>query len=223
MIQPETAKRQERVAKPTDQHESVSEEFSSRLASMFRSALFLGTSAILGAGCVNVESLQVTEPKPTPPPAPTAPALPEGPHWETPILTGYERNILVKNGERVTKGASLVEYSGPAIRLSEIQVEQLSLSVQDTSEQFERLSALRRQNAASQVEFESAETAFRNAQLKLEAERIRLDTMRAVKAPFDGIVRIDSTSNSPSISVYPDGGSEVLRNFGDASAPPLDP
>jgi multidrug efflux pump subunit AcrA (membrane-fusion protein) len=171
---------------------------------------------------MHVDSMQVNEPKPVPA-APEAPALPEGAHWETPIITGYERRILVRNGEHVQKGDPLVVYSNSAVRLLEIQVEQLSLSVKDTTEQFERLSTLRRSNAASQVEFESAESALRNAQLRLEAERIRLDTMRFVKAPFDGTVRIDSTSNSPSISVYPDGGSEVLKSFNEAVVPAINP
>ena len=197
-------------------------EFSSRSGSTFRNALFMVTSIVCGSGCVQVDTMQVNEP-PGPPSVPAQPALPEGPHWETPIVTGYERRILVRNGEHVKKGDLLVVYSNSSIRLLEIQVEQNSLTVQDMSAQLERLTKLRGERAISQDELEKTQVALEQARLRLEADTIRLDSMRFVKAPFEGIVRIDSTSNSPSISVYPDGGSEVLKNLSDATLPPINP
>jgi multidrug efflux pump subunit AcrA (membrane-fusion protein) len=187
-----------------------------------RSALFIVTSVLCSSGCVQVDTMQVNEP-PIPPVAPVQPALPEGPHWETPIVTGYERRILVRNGEQVQKGDLLVVYSNASIRLLEIQVEQNSLVVQDMCAQLERLTRLRGERAISQDELENTQLALDQARLRLEADTIRLDSMRFVKAPFDGIVRIDSTSNSPSVSVYPNGGSEVLKNLSDATVPPINP
>jgi hypothetical protein len=87
----------------------------------------------------------------------------------------------------------------------------------------ERLAKLRGERAISQDELENTQLALDQARLRLEADTITLDSMRFVKAPFDSIVRIDSTSNSPSISVYPDGGSEVLKNFTEAIVPPINP
>jgi multidrug resistance efflux pump len=219
---PVNQQRTQQHTKQNAQSDLGSFEFSASSGKAFRNALFVVSTLLCGSGCVQVDTMHVNEP-PAPPPAPVQPVLPEGPHWETPIVTGYERRILVRNGEHVNQGDPLVVYSNSSIRLLEIQVEQNSLAVQDMSAQLERLTKLRGERAISQDELENTQLALDHARLRLEADTIRLDSMRFVKAPFDGIVRIDSTSNSPSISVYPNGGSEVLKNFSEAAVPPINP
>lgn len=195
--------------------------FSAVSGSIIRNTLFLTGSLLWGSGCVQVENLQVTEPPPKPQPA--LPVLPEGPHLEIPIRTEYERIILVGNGERVSKGDLLVVYSKPALRSLEIPVERDSYSSDYAQETFDTLRRLVSEKAVSVDEVEKAALALKLSQLQQELNAIRLDAMQPVKAPFGGTVRIDSTSNSPSISIYPDGGTDVLRSLTNECIPPSEP
>jgi multidrug efflux pump subunit AcrA (membrane-fusion protein) len=73
----------------------------------------------------------------------------------------------------------------------------------------ERLRKLEPSRAVSQQELHAATTGYEQAKISLEQVAIRLADLE-VRAPFRGKVRIDATSNSPSISVYPVEGSQGL-------------
>jgi multidrug efflux pump subunit AcrA (membrane-fusion protein) len=149
-----------------------------------------------------------------PQPAPASPEnsepLPEGPHWEKPILTGYERAILVKHGDLVEAGQKLVQYSERAQQSVEHEVRRAELAVEEQASLLTRLRKLETSRAISQEELHTATTVFEQAKLTLEQVEIRLADLE-VRAPFRGIIRIEATSNSPSISVYPVEESQALR------------
>ena len=177
-----------------------------------RAALFLAMSLLPAAGCVHVDKLELSTgegPKPVPTSPETAESLPEGRHWEKPILTGYERTILVKHGELVEEGTRLVQYAERAIQSVEYEVRRAELSVEEHASVLDRLHKLESTRAVSQQELHAAITVLEQAKLSLEQAEIRLADLE-VRAPFRGRVRIDATSNSPSISVYPAEESQAL-------------
>lgn len=170
-----------------------------------RTALLLAATMLPTSGCVHVDKLEYgagTNPQPIPVAPEPAEQLPEGPHWEKPILTGYERVILVKHGDLVEQGQNLVQYSERARQSVAYEVRRAELAVEEQASQLDRLRKLEPSKAVSQQEIHSAITVFEQAKLTLEQIEIRLADLE-VRAPFRGRVRIDATSNSPSISVYP--------------------
>lgn len=122
-----------------------------------------------------------------------------------PEVPGVIKNINVKEGQYVYKGAVLATLSDGG--LSD-QIAQLETQTKLAKTTYERQKSLWEQNIGSEIEFLKAETAYfsnTNAikQLKKQQEKTKLT------APFSGI--IDDIYKEEGMVIAPGQGSELLR------------
>ncbi|MFZ5642944.1 MAG: efflux RND transporter periplasmic adaptor subunit [Bacillota bacterium] len=111
---------------------------------------------------------------------------------------GIINRLAVKTGDRVSNGTvlALIEQTSQqaGVAKSREQINSAALTLDQTRRNYERISELHRQGAASKAEFENAEMLFKNAQvaynIALSDSQLADEALKStvISAPFGGSV-----------------------------------
>lgn len=101
-----------------------------------------------------------------------------------PEVDGRLLQILVREGQEVTRGTPLFKVDDAELRA---QVARLEAERDLAQQALERTRELMEQNASSEADLEQAEANARSARAQLELQQVRLDRT-LVRAPFSGLV-----------------------------------
>lgn len=113
-------------------------------------------------------------------------------------VSGLVKEVLVKEGDRVKKGDSLVsldtELLDKEIALRKTRIEQVQLRLELAAKNVERLKTLLTRKGTSEKNYDDALYAYQDAQAEkktseLELEKLLIQKRKSIiKAPYDGVV-----------------------------------
>lgn len=104
----------------------------------------------------------------------------------TPYTSGRLTEFLVQSGARIAAGQVIARLDSET---EEIALERAKIARDDAAAKVERMKALRKSNAVTEVQLTEAELALRNGELAVHDAQVALDR-RSVVSPLAGIVGI---------------------------------
>ena len=113
-------------------------------------------------------------------------------------MMGTVTELSVEEGDRVSKGETLIRVRSQNVRAQKRQVEarlrEAEAALTNAKTNFERIQALYEKDSATEKEFDDAKTAYERAQARVDALKNQLDeiedtlTYATVTSPIDGYV-----------------------------------
>jgi RND family efflux transporter MFP subunit len=122
-----------------------------------------------------------------------------------PETAGTLEKVLVKEGQKVTKGQILAKIDDGGLKEQVAQLEATTALAKTT---FERQKRLWDQKIGSEIQFLQAKTSYNSQKNTLKQLKIQLEKS-AIKAPFSGI--IDDVIKDEGTVVAPGPGAELFR------------
>ncbi|WP_088323879.1 efflux RND transporter periplasmic adaptor subunit [Polaribacter tangerinus] len=122
-----------------------------------------------------------------------------------PEMPGILREVLVKEGQKVTKGQILAKIDDGGMAQQVAQLEATTALAKTT---FERQKRLWAQKIGSEIQYLQAETQYTAQKNTLEQLKKQLDKA-TIRAPFTGV--IDAVIKDQGIVVSPGPGAEIFR------------
>ncbi|MBS9783283.1 MAG: efflux RND transporter periplasmic adaptor subunit [Pasteurella sp.] len=117
--------------------------------------------------------------------------------------TGMVKDVLVKSGQRVEKGALLVEIDSTVEKANLRSLEAQRSQVQKNYRRYQKLI---KSGSASKAEYDNAKARYNQLMAQIEAQRAGLKR-RQIYAPFSGIVGIVKVNQGQFISM----GTPIVR------------